>query len=86
MEPGGQPDEEDQSKEHRSNTHVADIVKAKMWDSLKQLFNGEVWIDDGGAGKMCILCGSPHHIFTNCRVVHPLRQKITDVFEHMKAR
>ena len=76
MEPGGQPDEEDQIPEQRSDRNVADIVKAKAWDSLKLLFNGEVWVDESTVGKMCILCGSPHHVFADCKVVNPLRQQI----------
>ena len=84
MEPSGQPDEEDQIPEQRSNRNVADIVKAKTWDSLKLLFNGEVWVDESTVGKMCILCGSPHHVFANCKVVNPLRQQITDVFDHIR--
>ena len=84
MEPSGQPDEEARIPEQPSNTDVADIVKAKMWDSLKMMFNGEVWVDESTVGKMCILCGSPHHIFADCKVVNPLRQQITEVFEHIR--
>ncbi|OLQ05655.1 hypothetical protein AK812_SmicGene11166 [Symbiodinium microadriaticum] len=83
-EPSGQPDEEDQIPEQRSYRDIADIVKAKTWDSLKVLFNGEIWVDESTVGKICILCGSPHHVFANCKVVNPLRQQIADVFEHIK--
>ena len=84
MEPSGQPGEEDQLPEQRSNTNVADIVKAKMWDALKPLFNGEVWVDDSTVFKMCIVCGSPHQVFVDCKVVNPLRQQVTEVFEHIR--
>ena len=33
---------------------------------------------------MCILRGSPHHVFVDCKVVNPLRQQVADVFEHVK--
>ena len=84
MEPSGQPDEEDQIHEPRSSKDVANIVKAKAWDSLGLLFNGEIWVDENTVGKICILCGSPHHVFAACKVVNPLRQQITDVFEHVR--
>ncbi|CAE6972851.1 unnamed protein product [Symbiodinium sp. KB8] len=84
MEPRGQPEEENQVPEPQPNTNVADVVKAKTWDALKLLFNGEVWVDENTAGKMCILCGSPHHVFIDCKVDNPLRQQITEVFEHIK--
>ena len=84
MEPNGQPEEESQVPEARPDTNVANVIKAKTWDALKLLFNGEVWVDENSMGKICILCGSPHHVFVNCKVVNPLRQQIADVFEHVK--
>ncbi|OLP89189.1 hypothetical protein AK812_SmicGene29352 [Symbiodinium microadriaticum] len=84
MEPGGQPEEENQIPDARPNTNIADVVKAKTWDALKLLFNGEVWVDENTRVKMCILCGSPHHVFVNCKVENPLRQQIADVFERVK--
>ena len=74
MEPNGQPEEESQVPEARPDTNVANVIKAKTWDALKLLFNGEVWVDENSTGKICILCGSPHHVFVNCKVVNPLRQ------------
>ena len=84
MEPDGQPDEESQVPESPQNTNVADVVKAFSPGALGLLFNGEVWVDENTPGKICILCGSPEHVFADCRVDDQLRQQITDVFEHVK--
>ena len=84
LEPDGQPDEENQVPEAPRNPNVADVVKAKAWDALRLLFNGEVWVDENTPGKICILCGSPDHVFSDCRIDNPLRQQTTDVFEHVK--
>ena len=59
MEPDGQPEEENQVPETRPNTNIADVVKAKMWDAPKLLFNGEVWVDENTTGKMAF-CAEAH--------------------------
>ena len=84
LQPDGQPDEENQIPEAPRNANVADVVKAKAWDALGLRFNGEIWVDENTMGKICILCGSPGHVFSGCRIANPLRQQITDVFEHVR--
>ena len=43
MDPNGQPEEENQVPEARPDTNIANVIKAKTWDAVKLLFNGEVW-------------------------------------------
>ena len=84
MGPDGQPDEEDQISEAPQDTNVAKIIKARAWDALGLLFNGEVWVIENTTGKTCILCGSPNHVFASCQADNQRRQQITASFEHIK--
>ena len=53
MEPDGQPDEEE-IVEAPQDLNIANAVKAKAWDALGILFNGNIWVNENTAGKLCI--------------------------------
>ena len=84
LEPDEQPDEENEIPEPPQDSNVANAIKAKAWDALGLLFNGDIWVNENIAGKICILCGSPDHVFADCRADDQLRQQITTAFNHVK--
>ena len=84
MESDGQPDEEEIT-ETPQNLNIANAVKAKAWDALGILFNGNIWVNENNAGKLCILCGSPDHVFAECHADDQLRQQITLAFDLVRS-
>ena len=74
MDPDGQPDEEEIA-DRPQDLNIANAAKAKAWDALNMLFNGNIWVNENTAGTLCILCRSPDHIFANCRADDQLRQR-----------
>ena len=83
MDPDGQPDGEE-NVDTPQDLNIANAVKARAWDAINMLFNGNIWVNDNTTGTLCVLCGSSEHAFPSCRADSQLRQQITLAFDLVK--
>ena len=79
-DPWTRQQEEIQARSQQAWRHEIEMARRQP----HTLFNGDIWVNENVAGKICILCGSPDHVFADCHADDQLRQQITTAFDHVK--